>query len=382
MNDVSFAPAELLQRARQRLSDAEGKVSFAFVDALEVFARALDDEAHLSAAGRFSRYAALIERLVIQGRLQQQLERHPEIADVPIRSPIIIAALPRTGTTLLHNLLAQHSDLRGPALWELMYPVDPCGCNGNYAHLRDETARQRAWVARQAPAAVAAHFQEADRPDECSHLMERAFRSFLDMMGNRVPRFERWLMRSNLAGAYAYHHLQLQHIVWRIPAERLVLKDMLHLYFLPDVFREYPDAKVVLLHRSPFEQVPSAISLALAYRRLSSTAIDPAEESQRWLDRMADGVGRMMQVRPLLPAARILDVTYPRLLAQPMDVLAEIAQFADIPLTGHDEQRMSSYLANNPQHRHGVHQYSLDQFKLTPDAIEKAFGDYCRAFGV
>ncbi len=378
--DVSFASDELQRQARQRLADAE--VPFRFLDALAVLASALDDEARLSPEGRLSRHAELVERLVIQGRLHQQLQRHPEIADLPIRSPVVITALPRTGTTLLHNLLAQHSRLRGPALWELMYPVDPAGAPGTTnQRLRDETARQRAWVAQHAPAA-AAHYQDADRPDECRHLMERAFRSFVDMMGNRVPRFERWLMRSDMAEPYAYHRLQLQHIVWRIPAERLVLKDMLHLYFLPELLREYPDAKVVILHRSPLEQVPSAISLALAYRPLSSTAIDVAGESQRWLDHLADGVKRMMRARPLLPAGRTLDITYPRLLAQPMDVLAEIAEFADIPLTGRDEQRMSTYLADNPQNKHGVHHYSLEQFELTPDDIERHFADYRAAFGI
>jgi hypothetical protein len=260
-----------------------------------------------------------------------------------------------------------------------MYPVDPAGAPGSsHLHLREETVRQRAWVTQHAPAAAAAHFQEADRPDECSHLMERAFSSFHDMMGNRVPRFEQWLIRSDMAGPYAYHRLQLQHIMWRVPAERLVLKDMLHFYFLP----EYPDAKVVVLHRSPFEQVPSSISLALAYRRLSSTALDVAEESQRWLNRLADGAERMMQVRALLSSAQILDVAYPRLLERPMDVLADIAQFADLPLTGQDERRMSTYLANNPQHMRGVHEYSLEQFKLTPDDIEQHFADYCAAFAM
>ena len=378
---MSFAGDELQQRARQRLGDAE--VSFRFLDALEVLASALEDEARLSPEGRLGRTAELIERLVIQGRLHRQLAQHPEIADVPVRSPVVVTGLPRTGTTLLHNLLAQHSHLRGPALWELMYPVDPAGAPGSTnGRLRDETARQRAWVALHAPAAVAAHHQDADRTDECRHLMERAFRSYADMMGNRVPRFERWLMRSDMAAPYAYHRLQLQHIVWRIPAERLVLKDMLHLYFLPELLREYADAKVVILHRNPLEQVPSAISLALAYRPLSSTAIDVAEEGQRWLDRLADGVRRMMRVRPLLPAGRILDVAYPRLLAQPMDVLNEIAEFADIPLTRRDEGRISTYLAENPQNKHGVHHYSLEQFTLTPDDIERHFADYRAAFRV
>lgn len=382
-NHASFASEALQEIARRHLGDGEESVSFRFLDALEALAGSLDEDARLSPSGRLSRHAELIERLVIQGRLEQQLQLHPEIADQPIRAPVIIAALPRTGTTLLHNLLAQHSHLRGPALWELMYPVDPAGGPvGAYQHLKDETARQRAWLAQHAPTAVAAHYQDADRPDECRHLMERAFRSFADMMGNRVPRFERWMMRSDMAEPYAYHRLQLQRIVWRIPAERLVLKDMLHLYFLPEVLREYPDAKVIILHRNPLELVPSSISLALAYRPLGTSEIDRAEEGQRWLQRLADGVERMMQGRPSLPANQILDIQYRRLVEQPMDVLQEIGEFVDMPLGRGDEQQMSTYLVENPQDKRGVHRYSLDQFGLTPDAVDRRFANYRAAFGV
>jgi hypothetical protein len=65
-----------------------------------------------------------------------------------------------------------------------------------------------------------------------------------------------------------------------------------------------------------------------------------------------------------------------------MDVLTEIAEFADIPLTRRDEQRMSTYPANNPQDKHGIHHYSLEQYRLTPDDIERYFADYCAAFDV
>ena len=83
-----------------------------------------------------------------------------------------------------------------------------------------------------------------------------------------------------------------------------------------------------------------------------------------------------------MPAAQILDVTYPRLLNEPMDVLTEVAEFADIPLTRRDEQRMSRHLADNPQHKHGVHRYSLERFKLTPADVERRFADYRAAYGV
>jgi len=47
---------------------------------------------------------------------------HPEIRDVPIERPVFILGFPRTGTTLLHNLLAQDPAARPPALRR---PVPP-----------------------------------------------------------------------------------------------------------------------------------------------------------------------------------------------------------------------------------------------------------------
>ena len=43
--------------------------------------------------------------------LNDLLARHPEIHDIELLPPVVIAGLPRTGTTHLHNLLAARPDL-------------------------------------------------------------------------------------------------------------------------------------------------------------------------------------------------------------------------------------------------------------------------------
>ena len=58
-------------------------------------------------------------------RLQEDRRRHPQIADQIIRRPLFITGLPRTGSTLLHALLAQDVSCRAPQTWEVMHPSPP-----------------------------------------------------------------------------------------------------------------------------------------------------------------------------------------------------------------------------------------------------------------
>ena len=63
------------------------------------------------------RYAA--NRLL----LQDLWKRHPEILETEIRQPIIVAGLPRSGTTHLVNLLAADRRFHSLPLWESYEPV-------------------------------------------------------------------------------------------------------------------------------------------------------------------------------------------------------------------------------------------------------------------
>ena len=51
--------------------------------------------------------------------LVDYIKRNPEIHEIEIKSPIIIAGQPRTGTTHLHNLIAADPSLRSLQYWNL-----------------------------------------------------------------------------------------------------------------------------------------------------------------------------------------------------------------------------------------------------------------------
>ena len=44
---------------------------------------------------------------------------HPQRDHVEIRAPVFVVGMPRTGTTLLHNLLARVEGIWAPPLWDL-----------------------------------------------------------------------------------------------------------------------------------------------------------------------------------------------------------------------------------------------------------------------
>jgi Sulfotransferase family len=95
-----------------------------FLGPLSAYAVDLE-QPNLTEFGRqFLRTRAVLD-LVRRLRVLETLRQHPEIAAVPIPPIVYITGLERSGTTLLHNLLALHRDARVLRRWELLEPVPP-----------------------------------------------------------------------------------------------------------------------------------------------------------------------------------------------------------------------------------------------------------------
>src|SRR5262245_43108406 len=121
---VSLAPDELLAAA----SHATGLDDFGddwFRGPLELLCRALEEEARLHLAGRIRARGELQTILENRLRLVDLWRVEPGIDDEVVRAPIIVTGLGRSGTTLLHELLACDPDNRPPLLWELLHTVPP-----------------------------------------------------------------------------------------------------------------------------------------------------------------------------------------------------------------------------------------------------------------
>src|ERR1700733_5918223 len=89
---------------------------------LEVYLAALREIDGLHGPGVVNFHAQVLQSLKNRLLLNDLLARHPEIRDVELLPPVVIAGLPRTGTTHLHNLLAAGPTFRTIPYWESVEP--------------------------------------------------------------------------------------------------------------------------------------------------------------------------------------------------------------------------------------------------------------------
>lgn len=355
----------------------------AFLDALGVLAEALDGQANLTAAGRVAVRGALVGALSTQLRLAAAEEKHPEIATTPVGSPVFITGLLRSGTTLVHNLLALHPGLRAPALWELMSPVGERAGAAEYERLADAAQAYVAEYYQVAPDLPKIHFLDSRRPDECHRLTGNAFTTMVYEMRYRVPAYADWLAAQDHRPAYRFHRAQLRAILWRRPGGPAVLKDPFHLWQLPALVSAYPDARIVQLHRDPAQTVPSTCSLCVAVRVARSDVIDRAEIGRQWLDRIEAALAALPAVRAgALAGVPMLDVRYADLVADPMGTLGRVCDFIGTPLTADAERAMRAYLDRNTATTHGRHWYAAAEFGLDEADLRRRFAGYRHEYGV
>jgi len=357
----------------------------AFREPFERVVRSLDGEARLNLVGRIAARQDLLRLLSNRLRMIDDAKRHPEILAGEIRRPIFVTGLPRTGTTLLHGLLAQDPASRAPLTWEMMYPSPPPRRGSGRRDRRVVLAeRQIRWFHRLSPEFRTIHPTGAELPEECLVIASHAFASFQFQTMYDVPSYESWLEQQDLRPSYHWHRRFLQHLQWRSPAERWVLKAPAHLFGFEALFDAYPDAGIVLTHRAPLEVVGSLASLTVSLRGTFSDAVDPvavgAEMTQRWHGALAFALQARDAGR--VPAERVVDVLYAELLRDPIGVVDRIYRSFGLDLTPEIEARMRAFLAANPKDKSGRHRYTLAEFGLDAPTESARYGDYARRFGL
>ena len=133
---LSLDVEPLVEAARARTGAPQGE-PFEYLDALEALVSSVESEARLTPWGTRQAAEGFVAALAVQVHVRRALERHPEIAAGVAARPVFITGLPRTGTTLVHNLLDQHPDVHCPHFWEL---TAPAGSRDPREHARQEAA--------------------------------------------------------------------------------------------------------------------------------------------------------------------------------------------------------------------------------------------------
>jgi len=345
----------------------------------------LEREADLTLVGRIAARRDLVGLLINRLRLQEDRKRQPEIAAERIVAPIFIVGLPRTGSTLLHHLLAQDPDTRAALAWEVMYPSPPPTRSAYETDPRIERARkQLRWLDWMAPDFKAIHPVGPQLPLECIAIMSASFRSTRFQTTYNVPSYEAWLNAQDMRPAYAFHRRFLQHLQWRAPGDRWVVKAPSHVFSFDALLDVYPDARLVQTHRDPVTVMASVASLSSTLHRAFSRQRAATRFGQEVTVRWTDGLERSLELRRSGRVApeRVFDVHYRELTRDPLAVVRRLyAQFA-LPWTTEAERRMREFLAANQRNKHGRHHYDLENFGLDAHELAHRFKAYSDYFGV
>jgi hypothetical protein len=378
---VSLEPDELLATARRStgLHDFGGE---SWRPHFDVLVGALRAEANLTVAGRIVARTDLLRVLRQRLLLTTAWATDPTILDEEIAAPVFVVGTGRSGTSILHELLALDPANRTPHTWELLFPGELLG--EDVRAVRRTGHEIHAFWADLQPAYESMHHNDGEEPNECIFLTMLEFLS--DQWGGtyEIPSYAAYLVRTDQTEAYRYHRRVLQTLQRRARSARWVLKAPSHLSQLRTLFATYPDARVVQIHRDPLKTVPSTISLMGTIKSMRSDAVD-VDALAPWISM---GYGMMLddtidaRARGDLPDAQFVDVRYADLMTEPVPTIERVYDQLGFESPPSHASLITDYLADRPKGARGAHRYDLADTGLDPATERDRFRRYQEQYDV
>ena len=322
--------------------------------------------------------------------LARERRLYPEIEREEIARPVFIVGINRTGTTLMHRLLSRDPQFWALRRYELTEPVLATGEYGTVAGTAGDPRRAYAEELLSATNVVdtlsGLHRTDIDEPEEDLWILLLTFSTWLFVAAHHVPDYGRWLAEAGSRDAYAHHRRVMQHYTWQRrqhDAQRpkhWLLKMPFHLMELEALLEAYPDAVFVQTHREPAQFMGSWNSIMDRIRSFTTEPRPPHETGAEQLAFMSGMLNDAMQFRAANPAldGRWVDVRYADLVADPMAVVADIYDRFGWPLDPAAANHMEAWLSLQAEQRRQEprHEYRLEDYGLTPEAVDEAFAPY------
>jgi len=350
-------------------------------EGMRVLLEALDEDLHLIELGQWFVVDTLVSILAARLFTEAGWNKYPEYRNVRIARPLVLAGLPRTGTTALHKLLAVDPQFQGLDLWLSAAPM-PRPPRATWAANPHYLLAARILEERKAsmPQFYAAHDTEIDDPDECIEVLRQSFVSnAFTTFGN--SRYQTWWWRRDEADSYRRYADVLRLIGLPDPGRRWLLKSPgQHVWGMEHLFAVFPDACVVQTHRDPAQCIPSVCSLSTSRQKLfQGDSYKPgskgAPETVKW--RQALDLAESARRRH---ASQIHDVRHSDFLRDPIGTVRAIYRHFDLELTPRTEADMRRWLDNQPPGQKTGHCYTAETFGLSEKGLRDLFADYIERF--
>ena len=314
------------------------------------------------------------------------------LAEERITAPLFATGEPRSGTTLLHALLAEDEDSRALRFWEVMYPSPPPGpavgaSEATGEHCVDDPRRARAdadWreILDRIPPWIVSHpyndLLGAGLP-ECERTWAFDFRATNPSAWWRVPLTIQNFPQDHHA-QYALHRMMLQHIQYTRAPKRWVLKGF-HGRRLRALFDTYPDARIVWVHRDPVQVLASQI---VAFGQINESLAGTLDWTRYATDTIEGSRANFHAylTDPVVDDPRIHHVRYRDFVADPVATIGGFYDFAGLPFPADAEKAMREYLVTNRGDRYGKFAYSTDVLPVPVQQLHDEFAGYRERFGI
>lgn len=339
---------------------------------LQSLINASDSEADLSPIGKMATRRQIIELLENLTRLQRARVNYPGIANESIVAPVFITGLPRTGSTLLHSLIAQDQMTRVPETWEVMRPPVKIGSNAKGVRY---TERRLRWAHRLAPKFRSIHPIGARLPQECIAITAYVFRSIVFHTTQHVPSYQDWFENEQHEIAYRFHRQFLQNLQFFGDTGKWVLKAPGHMFGIDDLLATYPDATIVQTHRDPLRVAASLASHTTVLRSAFSDNVNSRHVAADWLERWWRANDRLLKARAGHKQS-FVDVYYSDIVRDPVGTIDVLYQRLGWTMSAVARRHMEAFLRNNPKDKHGEHHYTLGEFGLNRQALLERLDRY------
>lgn len=357
-----------------------------FMGRLGLIMQQMDNDADLSPMGRTLNFGYCVRNLVQRLRFVELLKAHPEIDQVPMQRPIIIAGLPRSGTTHMLNLISVDQRLRSLPYWESLEPfpsADEAVAAGDedprIQRCRDQLALQDQ---------IMPYFKNMHDmyPEHVHEEVELQFLNFSTMLLENYALMPKWrdhYLAEEQTPHYQYMLRALKALQWMRGPDRWILKSPQHMENLPALQNVFPDATYVIPHRDPVSVVTSLITMLSYSARMSRKPVKPHVIADYWVDR----VERMLQacVRDIdsLPPEQVIHVRFDDFMANDIETIERIYAMAGHPMTEQVRNGMLQYIKDNPRGKYGRVRYDIKRdFGLNRDALYERFSFYTNRFDV
>ena len=347
---------------------------------------AYEKEARLNENGRISQRDRTVGLLVNRLRVQDWLTRHPEIHDEVLQVPVVVCGLPRTGTTMLHRLLASDPETFAVLWYECRYPAPFEGNDWTRDDARIPAAEAEVrGILEAVPGLATVHPWDHLGPDEEIMLLENTFMAWMPEAHANVPEFGRWLRAQDRRPAYAYLKTLLRFLQWQkrragSPGQSWVLKAPFHLGVVDVLLEAFPDAQVVQSHRDPFETIPSICSLQLFMWQLASDDPDPLAVGRLWGENWKHALRHALEVRESRFPDRFIDLWYADVASDPVGQVRKIYQATSRGFSDEAARQVARWAEENRRENRPPHEYTMEKFGFTEAQLAEDFRAYRERF--